>query len=367
MAIEVMGRAEDQPYISPEHSARIEVFRRFAHDQNMSDRPQLQDVYTRAFTAAFDEQLDDPRFLGLFADMLHPDMPTITPENVYRRAQKTIEYLEKEFGDNSEEFPRHHDRPEVWRAAMRRLISDKPEDTNYQSTFLGNMCYPVLSNVSERAILPKLVALLHGKQELSIFDVGCSLNMVLGRLALEQDPDLGFEDIQIVHRRSRRASDYEIDEHATRNVNYLLRSRPLVLRPSVGIDPMMFHRDDRLRERAKSDSLYLGEKTDPHKVNRLELLANTYPSNVSFRDYDAAEFDPSEFGRQFDMACISTAFYQMGTPLIRRILANVEQVVKPDGDIVVQDFIPSLPAEGEVRSYKGWDAFKYNVFVKSLG
>ncbi|HEY1063698.1 MAG TPA: hypothetical protein VGE30_00170 [Candidatus Saccharimonadales bacterium] len=361
MASEVANEAVYIPGPRSESCSRFDEFIELARYQRDHVLPQNRDEYTAAYEKAFADTLDTSAEFREFFDYLLRDMQDVEPENVLRRTLKTFQHIEK--SNNYMTFPQGYGTPEAWQQPFAEVL----QDGDYQDQFFGNIFLPIMSNVSERGILLKAVALLHEKREqVRILDMGCSLNDVLHRLALEQSgpvPELAYNNIDVMRREPLRGSKPQLDTETTQRFNDWLNASPLDIGPSVGIDALPFDEDERLRARALSDSRYMGELVLSHLSAQLYLLARSNPPQVSFRSFDAATFDPDAFGQSFDIAYGSTMLYQTPRETRRDILHNAQAVTESDGLIVYQDFIRRMGTKGGMQFYKRWLPYTYGVWV----
>lgn len=340
--------------------SRFDQLVELAAYQRDTHLPQNTDPYTHAYERSFADHLEKNQAFRQFFSELVDDMPDVLPSNIMRRTLKTFQHLE--YAANPLEFPRNRATTKDWDKAMSRLL----EDVDYRDQFFGNIYLPIMSNVSERGILLKAVTMLHAIQApVRVLDMGCSLNDVLKRLALEGRPDLpelAYNPVSVMTRDG--GGKPVLNTRLTARFGRFLERRPLQLGPSVGIDVIPFDRDKRLKARAVSDSRYMGELVMSKLTRQFQILADEEPEQVSFVNADAETVTEEDVGGDFDIAYTSTMLYQMPRESVKAILANAEAVTGPEGLIVVQDFVRRMSRSGLLQFYKHWPPYTYGVWVK---
>lgn len=344
---------------------RFQKFLEIAEFNKRNVLPQNNDPFTASYEEMFGRLLQESKaFHNFFGDVV-ADLKDVEPSNIYRRVLKIYQY--QETMANPDEFPRNRSTPESWARPLLLPV----HQSALQEQFYGNLFYPIMSNISERGIMLKAVARLHEKREkVRVLDLGCSLNDVLKRLALEGDPtvaeELAYNPVEVMRRIPGQAGEPWLDEEATEAFNNWLHAEPLDLGPSLGIDAVPYEDDRRLRMRAVSDSRYMGELILDNLSRQFEILAHARVPHVSFKDLDAANFDPSSLGEPFDITYLSTMLYQTSPEETKQILANAEQATADDGLVVVQDFIRQFRRNGTIHFYKRWPQYSYGVWVKDM-
>lgn len=324
------------------------------------------DIYTRAHDNAFADFLDEsPRLQELIYDRL-AIFPALTPENVALRIPKSSQAMAMAEDEN---FPHGYETETAWRPLFERLVIDIKDRTDaearelssFQATYFMNLMLPVASNVSDRGKLLKAAALLHGKEEVSVIDIGCSLNHSLKRLALYEEGGLTYEPVDVV------APDGAVDPGQTAEFNHLTQDAPLKLAPSVGVDIFDASRDTLFLNWARSNSFYPAELLDTDRRERFERLAAARPPEVGYKFLDIASPQTEKFDRDFDVAYFSTMMYQLTAEEIATALENAHGLVKPDGLIMVQDFVDCQPG-GEMSFYpkEDWQDWHYSLWVKDM-
>lgn len=343
-----------------EEMSRFDQLVELAVYQRDTHLPQNADPYTRAYERSFANHLEKNEAFRQFFSELVDDMPDVLPSNIMRRTLKTFQHLE--YAANPQEFPRNRATTKDWNKPMNRLL----KDVDYRDQFFGNIYLPIMSNVSERGILLKAVAKLHDMQApVKVLDMGCSLNDVLKRLALEGRPDLpelAYNPVSVMTRNS--GGKPVLNAPLSVRFGRFLGRRPLQLGPSMGIDVMPFDRDKRLKARAVSDSRYMGELVMSKLTRQFQILADEEPEQVSFVNADAETVTKEEVGGDFDIAYTSTTLYQMPRESVKSILANAEDIAGSEGLIVVQDFVRRMSRSGSLQFYKHWPPYTYGVWVK---
>lgn len=362
MSTEVIDERMSIPRPRHEGEDRFDEFVSLALFQRDNVLPQNNDIYTAAYERTFANNLENnPPFRKFFQELLG-DLHDVEPDNVLRRTLKTFQHIEKSLDYGG--FPRSHRTDDAWQRSFDSLLTDE----EYSEQFYGNIFLPIMSNVSERGILLKAVARLHQKdQQVRVLDMGCSLNDVLHRLALEgqlHQGDLDYNPIAVMRREGRSGSVPRLDPEATQRFNRWLGAAPLDLGPSVGIDALTFDESEKLRQRALSDSRYMGELVMSKVSAQLYALAKARPPQVSFQSLDAATFDPTTFEEPFDIAYGSTMLYQTPREVRRSIFKNAHAVTEPDGLIVYQDFIRRMGTQGGAQFFKRWVPYTYGVWVR---
>ncbi len=209
--------------------------------------------------------------------------------------------------------------------------------------------------------------LLHGMQYPDVFDGGSSRGDLLKRMELEQDPDLAYNPIQIMRRSSNRGKTiYTLDEVATDNFNNFMAPARLALGNCLNTDIIDFERDSNARDRAFSDSHYMGELVMSKLAQRADILEHVQPTNIGFKCLDAATMNLNDVEQQYDAVIYSTMLYESANRPedVKSILQNGRDILKNDGKIFVQDFIKRVLKSGEIQFYKRWPAYSYGLWVE---
>lgn len=357
---------------APPPDTRMSEFMAMAQYQAENILPQNTDVYTKSFEIAFFGYLRSNRkfralYRGIFDDNHGEvaDEVELTPDDLIRQNIKTFQFLERERSPNV--FPYNRATPEAWHIAFDTLLNDE----DYQEDFFLNIYKPLASNVSERGSPIKAEIMLHGFERPNVFDAGCSLNHLLKRVVLEDDPELTFSLIDIA-RRLPKQSRFEVtkDEVATGSFNRWLRSGAVTLGNSIGADIIDYaeEKNEPFRKRAFSDSHYMGQLTVDKLTQQAQVLEHVQPGNVSSIALDMADFDPSTFKNKFDVTVLSTMLYisKSSPSTVDKILENARAITADDGIIIVQDFIRSISKSGKVGFYKRWPKYSYGVWVENM-
>lgn len=371
--------------------ARFDEFMRTAHREASGQSLQNSGEHALRFTTAFKQELAESDALrGTLYETLADVGRNVDPDVFFRRVQKSVQYIvEREVIAEGGAFPTSITEEEQWRQQFRRLTTD----TAFREDFEVNALLPIMSNVWQRHILTKLVASLHHiRTNVELLEFGCSRNFIPITLAHSDETAFAEQKLVVNRWQARRFGATAVSRKATLATEELLHSG-FKLGIGTGIDPMPFHLSQELRDRAKSDTLYLDEKADPKKVETLNLLdsySNTRrDTNIYFRSIDAAQFDIHEVGtlydqedhgdllrqdQQYDIVLASAMLYQKRrqgyeTPSpdqvdsISKILERGRAALKPDGLFIVQDFIRYFRG-GTPSFYADWNPYTYGVWVE---
>jgi hypothetical protein len=217
-------------------------------------------------------------------------------------------------------------------------------------------------------------------------DIGCSVNNNLKCIVLGQEDDfLYFPTPVVVNVADKARQQYTIDETKTRAVRRLLLDHQVELEQGIGLD-LYDWRSPELAAHTRSSTFYLDELENTGLVQQYDRIVAATPDNVSFQqvdvtiDYDSPGADEAlerarrkivlgrsglqkpQFDELFDVVCLRTVLYQLPASERRAALENAHKWVKPDGIIMVQDFINMghgvlssiIPQKKWAGNYKTW-------------
>ncbi len=220
----------------------------------------------------------------------------------------------------------------------------------------------------------------------TVLDKGCSINTNLKCMALPRDEDLYYFPMPVVSNKNKRSA---IDEKKTKALRKFLMEQMVILETGLGMDLYNWQRPE-LALHAKSSTFYLDELSNQQLVDQYDRIVATKPANVKFQQVDVAiDYDKPDaleeleksrrriiFGRQqlqppeidflFDVVCIRTMLYQLNSKQRRTVLENAHKWIKPDGIIVVQDFINYDPDNGfSPIPQRNWPG-NYKTWIKNM-
>ena len=269
--------------------------------------------------------------------------------------------------------PEGLDTPESWEDKITSIYTDE----SYGGLFQRYLLLPNAANIPRRGVIYAGAIALSGREgSLKILDVGCSTNKSLVALAT---PGLSLGDIEVVDPIvNGKHSSFEVNDENSEVLNNLIRNNGVRVGPSLGIDIRDWLSDPFLANYVRSNSFYMEELFDERLIAQFDRLGKLRPRNVGFQvlditvDYsdkeamERAEAKDPEFDETFDVVYLSTMLYQLKKNERATALANAHKWVKPDGLIIVQDFVDFLPM-GKTKFYNQaqW-RWKYNVWVKDM-
>jgi SAM-dependent methyltransferase len=272
------------------------------------------------------------------------------------------------------EYPQAADSVSWVRGAINVMLSDPSMAMDFDAHMIQE---DVRSNVDKRYAAFLLIARMYQErlgEDISILDVGCSVNNGLKVMASNQIYRL--DEIEVVDSTRDR------DESLTSAANAILASR-LAIGASMGVD--MFGLEFDNRSWVRSCSFYPTELMNPAMVMRFDDLMNMNLREIGFYQGNFANDDemeglPGAFARikweserprgdhtseslfemakfigeqrhdseLFDMVTFCTSMYLMSQADRLKAIERAKRLVKKTGLIVIQDF-----AEAYQRSSTG--------------
>lgn len=308
------------------------------------------DVYIKSFSKAYRELFDDRaivELIDLFLEVRQlkgPMLPWHAHNHLLRAYQAQLIRQEEELELS---YPGDFKDPEVWKAYILRITDS--HDVRFMTDLL---VHSVQSNVSSRyrsmamildVLKDERYPMIDGIQHITALDVACSLNRGYKHLA---------SDIPFTPILEARGADLE-------SANTSMQNR-LAFVDSLGVDLKALN-DDAAKAWATSCSMYPSEREDQQLVKMYDYLDNFTAPGLSFEDADFVEtgpegkwdvngrLHPSRIQR-YGVVSLITFLYQL-SPAERAIaMHHAKQVVRPDGLIIVQDFVDSPSTEWSYRT-----------------
>jgi len=331
-------------YIPPTGEERFDLFKKGVELQKFSGPDRYTLAHDQEFATALEKSEELETDFREFFETFNGSPPRL----VALLIPKITQLME---WDRDPNFPKGRTTADKWYPTMKRLIRN-PE---YQELYLHHLRFPNSANISERYKLLKAALLLNGRTgPVSVLDAGCSLNNGLRRLAAYEDGEFPFSYTEVVQPESgRRPWSGAQDEAKTGIFNRLTQTWRLELGPSVGIDLIDAENDPEARARGRSHSFYMGELRHKEQIDKFDRISAIRHENVGYYFRDIAQQDLDIDGRQFDAVNLMTVLYQLQPNDVKAALVNAKKVVKPDGLIVVSDFVEFSP-EGIPTFYPRW-------------
>ena len=265
-------------------------------------------------------------------------------------------------------YPEDKKVPEDWDSTFEQAVAD-----DYYLTFWFDVRRNALGNLANRGKSLKVIPLLHGKfGPINVMDVGCSQNHILKKLAMLRH---GFRYSHTdVMERVKTAGAYTLGKDLESSIifNQLTQAASFQLGTGVGVD-LWRPEDPEVKAHARSGSFYAAELLDRHQTAEYEQLSVLQPPNVKFFFGDFAKFDQEERGdkysgpqmpeeHSFDVINFSTMLYQLNSKAIKAMMENAQKYVKPDGLIIVQDFVDINP-DNSMQFHEKWFDYAYTTWV----
>jgi len=335
------GESEPQHTMHGPHSERMLGFMHELHTQ--ADERATGDSRIAAFAIAASRAVtQNDNFRSTIHELLD-FRPDISPNYA---VNLTLRAIQKQLTRESyrRKYPEAYTNPDLWSRAIAEVSN--PTNLAENDEFMWDIMYRhVQSNIAERyKSFTLLMHLMRNRFEdaPSILDIGCSQNQGLKRIAISHI--LPFAPFQSVIEDGREAPGLEIQ------ILNRLVGTPLKLGPSIGID-IMHPRDVSNKEWARSCSFYPSELLLDQRREEYDLLDTAEPPQVGFYAADFTHFDHEDFSKEspvkkFDMVTFSTVLYQISDEAQRqKMLDNARRLMKPNGLIIVQDFVTVDPAD----------------------
>lgn len=333
---------------------------------NAPDR-YMQAFYGRFYGVLFEDERPNTRALARQVLDRQPDMSSVNFANASMRVGQDFKLR-----NQCPAYPKNHDTAEAWDDFFDAIESDG----NARWAYELRMTFNVQSNISGRGLPPRIIALADGYDSpIRILDVGCSRHRVMGKWALvESNPDFSYDYVDVMRRPEHDAAEPMRDLDKTIRLNQVRRMGHLPLKLAMGIDRWELL-ESTMKTWAKSCSFYPSELLgDMGRVQEFDYLEKHWPINLRFHCDDFAYFQhdafekkfPNPEDREYDMVLFSTILYQLGSQQIQQMLENARHYVKPDGLIVVQDFIEQINGRGEMTFAPKWSKWTYGVWMQRM-
>lgn len=353
------------------------------------------DPYLRAYYAHLDERLDnDEQTHNLVANFLtdatgRRQLSYLHAANLFFRAMQAVEMARDEKRDNGKpRYPRGKEQPEAWRETFDYILDPAGDVIDH---FTVDLSRSVQSNIADRGKLLRVVQLLHHKDEqATILEIGCSQNHILKKAALHQNPaKRGFRygHTEVMQhppdqaepqapRQPVRPAGFDIVR--TEVLNKLIQDRRrATIGQSLGIDIWDPYRDSAVALWARSCSFYPSELLDDRYTRDFDRLTREQPPEAGFYHADfGSNFDHERFearfpgskNNRFDLVFIPTMLYQLSGTERQAVIANAAQRVRPDGLVVVQDYVQGVPDKSDEVSGlefygNAWPDYSYSLWV----
>lgn len=297
------------------------------------------------------------------------------PIEAHHAIQLTLRVLQRQMLKHYPNiYPTHFFKPKVWSEKINELISDPDIAADIENAL---SIREVQSNVVERYKSFKLIGHMYrdrvGEQP-ELLDVGCSLNLGLKKLAVEEGYPFG--DIQVGELENQKLVS---DKKLTQAANALLASR-LAIGASMGVD-IKFSQGKDAMEWIRACSFYPSELLKPALVMEFNDLQNEGEGRIGYYGGDFTQANemndlhihysqlkwetehpgyknshtslmelvermhgPHPDEEIFDMVIFSTSMYLMKWHERIRAFKRAKKLAKPAGLIVVQDFAEKRPS-----------------------
>lgn len=323
----------------------MEVLRLQVEHMASSERLNVPDIFQRAFFQALLPRLDNPEYPvlnGLIAQSLI-DYPDRTAKNLADNIQRSDNNYN--LRHNTPGWPAGHNVP----AAKTDFFEALETDPEEQQHFTKNIELNVQTNIPDRGVLLKAAALMLGHTgPLKMLDIGCSRHHISKKLAAPEGSSHGkYRHVDVMES----IHDTEADHQASQRFNQLVNGTKLPIASSIGIDLQDMivgetKRDhDKHREWARS-CFYTSEYYyDSDRIQQFDYWEEASIPEVKFFQGDITSFDHDKFAnffpgaRQYDISYFSTVAYQLGEAGMRTAIENVKQYLRPNGLILLQDFV----------------------------
>lgn len=378
-------------------SPRLEALSR-AYAQEMG-RPTGGDKIIAAYAKAAEQEIHHEfgEFLENsfeFRDSYRP------PIEAHHAVQLTLRVLQKHMLKHYPHiYPTRFFKHRMWSEKINELINDPDTASDIEGDLVVR---EVQSNVVERYKAFKLIAHMYRDRigtYPEILDVGCSLNLGLKKLALNQR--YPFDSIEV---GQKKPGGFETKRDMTRAANTLLASR-LAIGASLGVDVFMAPGNDNVdtKEWVRACSFYPSELLKPALLMEFNDLQSEAENRVTYFSGDFTnedemenlhiqyssrkwEFENPNYKNSeqsllelvtrlqgphpdeglFDMVIFSTSMYLMSWHQRVRALKRAKKLAKPTGLIVVQDFAEKRPSGNTKLRFHNdfmYDAMPYRTYV----
>jgi hypothetical protein len=368
-------------------AVRTQIAAKAATDTGQPDNPE-------AVAAAFHSSLlsrlgtpdEFPAYHRLFRDSLikHPArMPINIARLEVRKAQDF--FLRSQWPDLT--YPVGFDDPEAWTPFYEAVETDARlpgskfpygEQLHYEK----NTDYNVHTNIPDRYALFKAAALYLGKQgPQQVLDLGCGRQHGAKKLAVPRRSQYDYGAVEVMNAAEGLRQVPHLP--ATRELYRLLNSDNLPISRVIGIDIQNLVQNPdpieakKLRTWSRNcfyPEEYLGGAPRVQEfsiLDDLELTDDKGNNVVQFYQNDVTQLNHQEFEQtfpdleQFDMAVMSTVGYQLGEAGVKAAIANVQKYMKPDGHIMLLDYV-DIDGDGRMHFSKDQRNWSYKLHVLSM-
>lgn len=282
--------------------------------------------------------------------------------------------LQKQLMVRDDLYPLGYETPDPWKDAIQEVTEKDSE--KYDEFFEDIMTRNIQSNIADRYKAFDLILHLYEERfdpHPTILDVGCSQNQGLKKMSLTDK--YPFKDVEVVGSEADIVApikaDSRLDHSAFNRLIRRLFSDPFTIGRSLGIDIVPADNPSNARW-ARSCSFYPSELLNAEKVREYDAIDAANPKNVSFYQGDFSRLDHEDFvknapNERYDLVTFSTVLYQVSPAKRKQMLENARQYVKPDGLIVVQDFVNvNRKDPTRLRFHKNWfkRPFLYTTIIR---
>lgn len=308
-----------------------------------TDKPPGNDPRIAAFArVALRRVREDHKWSSIVHDFLteRPDLSPSYRSNLFLRAVQADQIA------NNQNYPKAHENTEVW----EHTFDDIGQDFERLGQIVVNLHGSnTMSNIAERYKAIKMVLLMMGHRfdDVSILDIGCSLNHGLKQLVLNKGGSFsrykfGKVEVSIGPDIGEDPSLQIPSLGYTAMFNRLMNRKRANIGPSLGVD-IMNSEDPVIQEWAISCSFYPSELLDTRRVRNARRLEKKQPKQVGFYREDFTDLDHKRFREKspvssYDVVVLSTILYQLNPEERAAMIANAKKYTSPDGLIIIQDF-----------------------------
>lgn len=340
----------------------------------------VPDIYHKAFFESLSYHLGNPDF-PVFNQLVradlaaHPRRLPVNTGNLYLRDNQDF-VLGTERPFSTHPYPYGYGNPQAWSA---RYVTLEVSPTA-QEHFRINTKMNVRTTIPDRGLLVKASALLLGMDEpLRMLDVGCSRNHVAKKLAYPRRRHFPYGDVRIVEP-AEETVEAVVNRGASQVFNSLLNADNLAVRQIIGIDiqdPLIGQKSPMAEKMRLWDrhcfypSEYRGNSERIFDFDLLEAMdleeVGFYLADVTDPDFDQDAF-ANVAGNQpkADVAYFSTVAHQLGQQGTDTAIANIRQQLKPDGVIMITEFLDSMTPDGKMEFSPTREPFTYRHYVLDL-
>lgn len=325
------------------------------------------DPYIRAFSEAFDAIYDEPavaEMVDMFLEIRQLKRPMLrwhAHNHIFRAVQAQLIRREEQIG-----YPQNFSYATDWIPELHGLLeTGHSRDIGFEVDLL---IHSVQSNVSGRyRSMAMILDALQDRypssgdvQTVTALDVACSLNRGYTHLA----SDIPFDPI------------IEAQHAHLPTVNRRIQNR-IHFENSLGVDLKSLN-DENTRWWAEACSMYPSERLDRRLVSTYQALDSLEVPGLSFEDADFVEtgpegrWDPAgalhpSRAHMYDVVTMYTFLYQLSAEEYEKALHHAQAVVKPDGIIIIQDFMNTLNHDWHAVTFNSSsEEWSYRTFALDM-